>query len=272
MTSLDKTSILPCRMAALWAAAVVFTALAAAGSASASAAPRPALSASGPGLGSVSDVALGWSTDGGRRTPGALGLGDRVLQGAPHRTRLSPWVASSAARDGGGDTVRGHGFARDARGFVRIDVPGARFTAVAASNSGGRIVGDYLDARKRFHGFLREGRRVRTIDFPGAEGTFAAAIDDRGRVVGSYTDERDTPAIRSADHGYLLDGRGRFRNIDVPGATATRPAAISNRGQIAGEYVDGKPDALRAADHPAGAQVGGEFPAQRTTRLHVQVR
>ena len=32
----------------------------------------------------------------------------------------------------------------------------------------------------------------------------------------------------------------------------------------------GKPDALRAADHPAGAQVGREFPAQRTTRLHVQ--
>jgi uncharacterized membrane protein len=127
---------------------------------------------------------------------------------------------------------------RDARGFARIDVPGATFTAVSGSNSGGQIVGDYLDARKRFHGFLREGRRARRIDFPGAKGTFAAAIDDRGRVVGSYTDERDTPAVRSAEHGYLLDGRGRFRNIDVPGAAATRPAAINNRGQIAGEYVD----------------------------------
>ena len=73
---------------------------------------------------------------------------------------------------------------------------------------------------------------------PGAKGTFAAAINGRGRVVGSYTYDRETPAVRSAEHGYLLDGRGRFRNIDVPGAAATRPAAINNRGQIAGEYVD----------------------------------
>ena len=225
MTSLDKTSIRSRLTAALVAAAVV---LAAAGSASSSAAPpQPAPSASGLGLGGVPDLALRLSTDSARRAPGA-GLGERVLHGAArHSTPL-----------GGGGTVRGRGFVRDARGFGRIDVPGATYTAAAGSNSDGRIVGDYLDARKRFHGFLRNGRRVRKIDFPGAKGTFASAIDDRGRVVGSYTDKRGTPAIRAAGHGYLLDQRGRYRRIDVPGAAATRPGAINNRGQIAGEYVD----------------------------------
>ena len=46
------------------------------------------------------------------------------------------------------------------------------------------------------------------------------------------------PAIRSAEHGYLVDERGQFRRIDVRGAAATRPGAINNRGQIAGEFVD----------------------------------
>jgi hypothetical protein len=81
-------------------------------------------------------------------------------------------------------TSRGHGFVRDARGFATIDVPGASYTAASGSNSGGQIVGDYLDSRKRFHGFIRDGRRVRRIDFPGAKGTFAAGINDPGRVLG----------------------------------------------------------------------------------------
>ena len=176
---------------------------------------------------------------------GILGVGPESGAADPGR-RLREAVPSRATVGGSGgrgfpkgrDGSRGHGFVRDARGFAKIDVPGASFTAASGSNDGGQIVGDYLDARKRFHGFLRDGRRVRKIDFPGAKGTFAAAINDRGRIVGSYTYERGTPAVRSAEHGYLLDKRGRFRRIDVPGASATRPSAINNRGQIAGEYVD----------------------------------
>jgi uncharacterized membrane protein len=149
-------------------------------------------------------------------------------------------VGSSDGRwfERGRDGSRGHGFVRDARGFAEIDVPSASFTTASGSNSGGQIVGYYLDRRKRFHGFIRDGRRFRKIDFPGAKGTFPAAIDDKGRVVGSYTDERGTPAVRSAEHGFLLNGRGRFRRIDLPGASQTRPEAINNRGQIVGAYVD----------------------------------
>ena len=88
------------------------------------------------------------------------------------------------------------------------------------------------------HGFVREGNRVRRIDFPGAAGSQATGIDDRGRIVGSYTDDHRTPGIRSFEHGFRLDSRGRFRRIDIPGAIETRPSAINNRGQIVGEYVD----------------------------------
>jgi hypothetical protein len=44
--------------------------------------------------------------------------------------------------------------------------------------------------------------------------------------------------VQRAEHGFLLDERGRFRRIDVPGATVTLPATINNRGQIAGDAVD----------------------------------
>jgi hypothetical protein len=141
---------------------------------------------------------------------GILGVGPESGAGDPGRQLGEAAPARAAVGGSGGrgfpkgrDASRGHGFVRDARGFAKIDVPGASFTAASGSNEGGQIVGDYLDSRKRFHGFLRDGRRVRRIDFPGAKGTFAAAINDRGRIVGSYTYERGTPAVRSAEHGYL---------------------------------------------------------------------
>jgi uncharacterized membrane protein len=201
---------------------------------SASADPSPAAGSAG-GLGSVEAPVAGRVLGGG-----ILGF----ESGARDPWRPLRGAARARGGSGGGwfgrdrGRSRGRGFVRDARGFADLDVPGASVTVASGSNRGGLIVGYYLDGQKRFRGFIRDGRRFRRIDFPGAEGTFAAAIDDQGRVVGSYTNERATPAIRSAEHGFLLDERGRFRRIDVPGATATRPEAINNRGQIAGAYVD----------------------------------
>jgi probable HAF family extracellular repeat protein len=213
MTALGVPQFIRCVLAAIVAALALIVAT------SASAGPAANLSVDTPGV------------------AGLLGVGPASSAADPAQALQAEDSAGEWFRpDRSGS--RGHGFVRDARGFTTIDVRGASYTVAAGSNRRGQIVGDYLDARKRFHGFVRDGRRVRTIDFPGAEGTFATAIDDRGRVVGSYTDDRGTPAVRSAEHGFLLDEHGRFRRIDVPGATATRPLAINNRGQIAGEYVD----------------------------------
>jgi hypothetical protein len=164
---------------------------------------------------------------------GVTSAGDRgPAPRVAHGRSAGRWLRHGSA------VSRGHGFVRGAGGFTRLDVPGSRLTAASGSNGEGRVVGYHLDDRKRFHGFVYDGRRFRRIDVPGAKGTFPAGIDDHGRVVGYYTDERGTPAVRSAEHGFLLDKRGRFRSVDVPGAIQTRPEAINNRGQIAGAYLD----------------------------------
>jgi probable HAF family extracellular repeat protein len=224
----------PGAFAATLAAGLACVSVAVAVSAPAGSAAEPP-SVEAPAAGSILGGAGGILGSG--LESGAVDPGRPLRQAAPARATVGGFGAERF--QSGSDRSRGHGFVRGARGFAKVDAPGATLTAALSSNDGRQIVGYYLDARKRFHGFVRDGDRFRRIDFPGAKGTFAAGIDDQGRVVGSYTNERGTPAIRSAEHGFLLDGRGRFRRIDVPGATATRPEAINNRAQIAGAYVDG---------------------------------
>jgi hypothetical protein len=103
----------------------------------------------------------------------ALAAGS-ILGGDPGQPLLRAANARAAPGEYGGGTLkrgrpnsRGHGFVRYGRGFTEVDVPGASITAVFGSNSGGQIVGAYLDARKRVHGFLREGRRLRRIPCSG---------------------------------------------------------------------------------------------------------
>jgi hypothetical protein len=217
----------PAAIAAAVTATLALASLAVAASAPADSAAELA-SVEVPGAGSMLGVGPG----------GILGVGPG--SGARDRGRPPREAAPAAAvRGSGADRhgSRGHGFVRDARGFATVDVPGATVppcseAATAASSSAPTSTpeGDSTDPCERGSGCAGSISPARR--------TFAAGIDDRGRVVGSYSDERDTPAVRSAEHGFLLDERGRFRTIDVRGATATRPAAISNRGQIAGEYVD----------------------------------
>ena len=82
--------------------------------------------------------------------------GGSILGGDAGQPLLRAADARATAGEYGGGTLkrgrpnsRGHGFVRDARGFTEVDVPGASITAVFGSNSGGQIVGAYLDARKR---------------------------------------------------------------------------------------------------------------------------
>jgi hypothetical protein len=137
-----------------------------------------------------------------------------------------------AARDLRDGTARGRGYIRDARGFTKIDVPGATVTSVTGSDGRGRIVGAYRDARRRVHGFMRDKRGFKKIDFPGAAGTTVQRINARGQMVGTYTYQRDL-AAQFFEHGFLLDRRG-FRRIAVPGASDTRPFGINRRGEVVG--------------------------------------
>jgi YD repeat-containing protein len=188
--------------------------------------PQAMQFASGLGpAGVVPDVGLGWSAPGVRREL------DR-----PAVVQLARPRGDALQADASKASSRGHGFARDARGFATIDAPNASVTTVTGSDGHTRLVGSYRDAWRGVHGFLRDRRHFRRIDVPGAEGTAVWKINARGQMVGTYTDERDT-AAQFFEHGFLLDRRGLTR-FDLPGAVETRPFAINNRGQIAGEYLD----------------------------------
>jgi uncharacterized membrane protein len=118
--------------------------------------------------------------------------------------------------------------------FIRIDFPGATFTAALDINSAGKIVGEYVSARDgNDHGFLRNrhGEFV-TIDFPGANLTHAAGINSRGDIVGFYRLRGEPMTVR---HGFLLS-KGTFTTFDPPGSVFTNALGINRRGDIVGRY------------------------------------
>ena len=140
-----------------------------------------------------------------------------------------------------------HGFLlRDGR-FTTVDVPGAVYTEVWATN-GRQLAGRYADLGGVFHAFrltLETGELV-SIDVPGAAATasdwwgFGGGIDDAGEVVGSFcsfepcTIGNDTHAWTfEADtfHAFLWSA-GAVTTIDVPGTILTAGFSISPAGNF----------------------------------------
>ncbi len=115
--------------------------------------------------------------------------------------------------------------------FSTLDFPGAPFTAAYGINSGGQVVGQYLDTFSRSHSWLYSSGGFSEIAIPGALSSGASAINDLGDIVGAYT---------SGDgvvHGYLLKG-GVLTTIDHPGSSFANAFGINNKGQIVGMYRD----------------------------------
>ena len=65
-------------------------------------------------------------------------------------------------------------------GFTTIAVEGALTTNAQGINSGGDIVGWYVDANSIFHGFLLRNDVFTTVDYPGAVFTDARGISPGG--------------------------------------------------------------------------------------------
>ena len=145
------------------------------------------------------------------------------------------------------------GFSVDAcaQTITVFDVPDAgtgpgQGTLGMAINSGGTIVGAYIDANNVWHGFLRpRDGTIATFDVPGAgtdagQGTFVGgvgAITPAGEVVGTYTDQT------GVNHGFLRDRDGAITTTDVLGAgtgagQGTTAEDINPTGVTAGEYID----------------------------------
>jgi hypothetical protein len=146
-------------------------------------------------------------------------------------------------------SVARRGFIRDAAGsFTLLDAPGAgdksgTGTVPLNINSGGAVVGLYIDNFVVSHGFLRTTDGVFTsIDPSGAgtgfgEGTEAHNINNKGVIAGTFIDNANV------SHGYFRTAAGKITAFDAPHAgtsygTGTIVLGLNDHGAIAGWTVD----------------------------------
>jgi uncharacterized membrane protein len=115
--------------------------------------------------------------------------------------------------------------------YQTLSVPGAQASAAEGINTGGQIVGLYVDSSSTLHGFLDTAGSFTNIDFPGGTASLARSINDSGEIVGAYAD------TNGAAHGFL-DDAGVFTSVDYPGATATECTGINFAGDIVGIWKD----------------------------------
>ena len=143
--------------------------------------------------------------------------------------------------------------------IITFDAPGAgtgpgQGTIPYGIDSGGVIVGAYMDADSVNRGFVRaRDGAITTFDAPGAgtgpgQGTVALAINAAGAVTGMYFD------ANCLYHGFLRDPDGTITTIDAPGANTaggqcstntwwlvmqgTAAQNINAAGTITGIYTD----------------------------------
>jgi len=116
-------------------------------------------------------------------------------------------------------------------GLVTLDYPNATETDCNDVNSGGVIVGFYVDNVGEDHGFARINGALRAVNFPRSLGTLLYGVNNTTGV-GWYTD--NTGIV----HGFSVDTQGNLKTLDVPGATSTNAWSINASGQIVGTYTD----------------------------------
>jgi hypothetical protein len=144
-----------------------------------------------------------------------------------------------------------HGFVRDQHGnFTQIDAPDAgtgpspqgtfpsEFTPMGI-NSGGAIIGFYVDANSAQHGFVRaHDGTITEFDPPGSIFTNPNAIDDTGEIAGFYFD------ANFVGHAFVRATNGTFTTVDAPGAdntgdgNGTFGVGLTANGELEGVFVD----------------------------------
>lgn len=113
--------------------------------------------------------------------------------------------------------------------FSTIDFPDAVSTQAEGINSGGAVVGLYVDSAGNQHGFLLSHGYF-SIDYPGAMATDARGISPGGDIVGTF--ENSLTDV-SQWHGYVLS-HGVFTEVQAPGYLGSIAQRITPTGNIYG--------------------------------------
>jgi uncharacterized membrane protein len=142
--------------------------------------------------------------------------------------------------------------------YTPVDYPGSVFTLAAGINSGGDIVGRYIDTAGVNHGFRLSGGNFTSLDFPGAALTRPVGINDHGDIVGHYSLQGE-----KKNHAFLLSG-GTFTTVDFPDAEETLAMGINSNGDISG-YYRGKKDDWHGFVRRAGVFTSIDYPRAKYT-------
>jgi uncharacterized membrane protein len=155
----------------------------------------------------------------------------------------------SGAVAGGLLDVNGdHGFVRSADGAFSVIDPTGNASSVTLViptqiNSGGLVVGYYLDLNGVNHGFLRDSSGAITIlDAPGAGtmshgGTDITDINTDGVMVGGIG-VGNVNGVVDTTHSFMLTANGTYTFFEPPQAVSSFAEGINDNGVIVGEYRD----------------------------------
>jgi hypothetical protein len=126
------------------------------------------------------------------------------------------------------------GFTLKGGTYQLLVLPGAGANEALGINTGGQIVGVYLDASNVAHGFLDTAGVVTNIDDPAAAvgTTTVFDVNDSGEMVGFY---QDGAAVY---HAFWTTDGVTFNNFDFPGAKLTEAAGVNTAGDIVGVWED----------------------------------
>jgi probable HAF family extracellular repeat protein len=133
-----------------------------------------------------------------------------------------------------GDTSLSNASAFTLRGgtYQLFSVPGSTGNEATGINTGGSVIGIYVDLNGATHGFVDNAGVFTNLDLAGGQ-IEPIGINDGGEIVGTFIDSS------SVFHGFTtVDNGTSYSLFDVPGSTSTEAAGINSAGTIVGLYTD----------------------------------
>jgi probable HAF family extracellular repeat protein len=175
-----------------------------------------------------------------RSVPDPVALGLATARVYRFASADFPGAAVSLVFDENTTTILGDSsFSTGAFGFTlhgglynALSVPGSAANEATGINTGGAIVGIYIDSSNVTHGFLDNGGTFTTLGI--ATGTIEPVeINDSGEIVGIYIDSSNV------NHGFsTVDNGTTYQFFDPPGSTFTQAAGVNSSGAIVGLWTD----------------------------------
>jgi hypothetical protein len=115
--------------------------------------------------------------------------------------------------------------------FEHLQYPGAVQTYAQGINSGGAVVGYYVNTSGLANGFVYEGGAYTGVDITDSSSTWAYGVNKSGEITGAF---HRTISSGAATVGFTQAVGGTLTQFAVPFARATVGQAINSSGSVVG--------------------------------------